>query len=540
MDVADLKGSASQLAEIGSLFDSVPVEASELKQCAPAIALYKTKLGLVRLGVRNAFLAVLKFEDSAIFVNRESLYDTPSLWMAANTLKIESVIVSDIVKSVSGLFDKMMKQPIAFSTDEYVWRYKPVDEQSRVATVCEGFLSLINFLKVTFFVSLGGDRVFSEFGKRIWPGPKLVKEFGLCRELVDLEAAAVQVGFSGIPVKIANEYSRSLVNEKQQKNGKILSEIRVKLLADVNRKIRKLDKSPETAEIKGFKFIPNMVSVEVGRIPSAYLKNADSELIKSIISMFCLLRQTQYVDPKGINARMMGIFFNDTIFLSVALTMLGKYPEEISMLKVASQRSTTSFVNSVVARSIERLLHYRDKSWDLGLTNKAQLALADRDVNDTLMQIAACVSDWKTVEIDPEIMCLWASMMLEKIVREMNKLAVETAKRAAGAPSAVSELYAKFLNSIEKMLPPNVLGAMASVRLGQKIRTALAKSLTDINDIKDPLVTDEFLYGTITRDGFEALLKVNPLLNEESKESIRELSGKFMVANSQDAPKTAA
>ena len=420
------------MSEIGLVFDSVPVEAKELRQYAPVIAVYKTKLTLVKSGVQKAFADLVDFSKERTVLIKSSPYDTPSLWMSASKLRMENVILSDIATRVTkSILDEIVKHnQVVFASSEARWSFagKPEATELDLHSVCECIVSVMNFLKGSVFVALGGDRILTEFGRRVWPSLSagLLKKFKASQELCNLEVGLIQIGLipSEAARKLSAEWERSLADTKARDKSKILAEVRSRLLADVNRKIRKIDK---TGPLGKFKFVPDMISVEVSRFPGEYFRE-NGDLIPSIISLFCLLRQTQYVDPKALNARMAGIFFNDTVFLTLALSMIPeggkKYQPELSLLKSAGQKSTEAFLGAVVARAHERLLAFRDRSWDLGLTTQKQFQQAEKDINDALTQVIACINEWRSVMIAPEIISLWATIMIERIVRQMNSLYV--------------------------------------------------------------------------------------------------------------------
>lgn len=94
--------------------------------------------------------------------------------------------------------------------------------------------------------------------------------------------------------------------------------------------------------------------------------------------------------------------------------------------------------------------------------------------------------------------------------------------------SGLWQVFSKFLNSVEKMIAPQVTDVMNSIKVARRIRTALSGSPVDINDLKEPLTLGDGSYQ-VSRDGFEALLQTNPLLQEESKESLKAFVVKIVI-----------
>ena len=79
------------------------------------------------------------------------------------------------------------------------------------------------------------------------------------------------------------------------------------------------------------------------------------------------------------------------------------------------------------------------------------------------------------------------------------------------------------------ILMKDIAEILNSHKVATRIRSALCGSLFDIQELKsEPLAEDLQIFG-INHEGFEILLQCNPLLQEETLESIKTLADKFVM-----------
>jgi hypothetical protein len=96
-------------------------------------------------------------------------------------------------------------------------------------------------------------------------------------------------------------------------------------------------------------------------------------------------------------------------------------------------------------------------------------------------------------------------------------------------------VWNRFLSSVEMMLPEEYSKVMNNYKVSKRIQNALSGTVSDIRAVNDPVPNDEQLFG-ITPEGFEFLLMCNPVLQRESKQTIKSLVGKLIISTNFEAP----
>ena len=518
------------------------------------IAIYKTKVSLVKAGIQAGFSDALTIASGSIRVE-SSLEDIANLWSCAARLGMVSTIASDLAAKVSDMIlDRIVLcrsiQPVGLTDSE--WSFMPgPSTRTDLKSIVDAVGSLFEFLAKV----IPSEIYVSEFVRRCWiPFTReLVRAYSVSAELAQLEASLALRGLlpTDIPMRLASGWEESQKTQQHSLLNSTLAELRSRLLADVNRKTVNININ------KGQEFksavIPRTVSAEAVNIARSYLPDPHFHAtVPAIVSLFTTLRQSEFVDPKGLNARNAAIFFNDCIYLTIALSLTSEkaFTSDILLLRSAASRSMSCFIKAVAGRAVAHLAESASGSWDLGLGNQQQASAADGAVKSSIAEISACIKEWQALEIDESVQALWTAMLVERVTREINRLAVIAAKAAVAASrsaakgilmsssssglvnSAVWSVYRKFAQAVEALLTAQRLAVLNAWRVALRVRVALCGNQPDIVSMQ-PLTSDEDLYG-ISNEGFHTLLACNPLLQGESRDSLSHLADKLMMSGMED------
>ena len=536
IDVADIVESSRQLAKIENVFGRIPSQAKALKQYAPVIGIYKAKLILVKESVERFFSNCYRVGGVRIDVEFSNINVTrESLWESARLLSLETRMLGFIVRlCISELVDGLMSgelAPESILMSETSWaiqRKESMKKTSDFSGIAYALNSLILFIEG--HIPEGELRL--EFGRRFWSevSVKLLKSFGPQEDFANLEKSLLNVHAvpEDMPCRITTEWEYVEKNKARYDMNAALAEVRNRLQSDVNRKTMHLS-IPNKNLLKST-YIPDVVSCEVVSIAKQYIEksttSSECDIVIAIVSLFTVLRQPDLMDPSSIDARSCALFFNDCVYLTLALAISkhGSFKSEILLLRSAASKSVCGFIRNVATRASAHLAKIAG-----GLVDSNQLVIADRAISDCMTQVVACTKEWTALLIDPAVLQVWTALLMDPILKEMTKIAVENAKSAinlVSVNSGIWSVFRKFASSAESAASPTTLAKLLSWTVVEKVKLALCGSRSDIL-LLQPLPADESLYG-ISPGGFEALLLCNPLIQAESKDSIKQLSQKLM------------
>ena len=545
IDVSDIVESSKKISKIGEVFDRTPAEAKALKQYSPVIGIYKTKLTLLKSLVQETFSRIYRVSPSRIEVDFPPELSSDDLWTSASLLSLHKPLLGDLVNGlICHVVDEVLRPEAVFFeaiVTDSTWslgRASPNRDFSSIKSTVSIISSLMGFIQR----NLGEVRI--EFGRRFWLGitAKLSVRFGPKQELAALENSLIDSGAvpSDIPRRLSSAWEAFEADMSNSTINAVLGEIRDRLKADVNRKTMHLS-IPKTDLLKNA-IVPQIVSCEVVRIAKLYLdkesSSADhSSLVPYIVSLFTVLRQPDLVDPKSIDPTSFCIFFNDCVYLTLALavTSKGSFASEILLLRSFATKAVSYFINNVSTRASAHLSRVAG-----GLVDMNQSATAQQAVADCIAQISACVKEWKALRIDASVLDVWTCMLVDPILKEMIRVSVENAKTALNVRSnlvnsGVWSLFRTFISATENTATASSapsIKLLVSWKVSERVKLALCGSPSDILPLQ-PFPADELLYG-ISPSGFEALLMCNPLLQGEARNSIKNLSDRLMSSGMED------
>jgi hypothetical protein len=368
-----------------------------------------------------------------------------------------------------------------------------------------------------------------------------LKKFGPSENLSNLESSILKLGVipadESVPRNLIAAYETSQKGAKNTVYNKILSEIRRRFLADVVHKVIPTKTPPNEEVIRKLGFFPRYVSVEVMRMIGDFFTD-QPDLVPQMVTLFTVMRQSQFIDPQALFAKNAAVFFLDCAFLSITLAMMQRdFQNEIILLRLCAERSIEHFLQLVNVRMRHRIQSVAAKSFDLGLCTSEEEAIADKAVEGSLMEIAACIREWRAVLLDTDVLMLWVSVLCDSFLKTMNSAAVSTAKAAIkrGTQSghintALWSVWNRFIPSVEMVLPEEYSRVTNSYKVAQRIQNALSGTISDINSITEPIPNDEQIFG-ISPDAFESLMQCNPVLQKEPKHIIKALVAKLILTN---------
>jgi len=524
--VSDIIRSSSDLSIIGPTLSRIPSDVPGLKQYAPVYSIFQAKSSLVKEGIHTSFESVFIITPNSIRIDT-SVADPRDLWECASRMGIESVIASTLAsKMTECIFSPILclkSIKSVTSTDfELAFAAGSTDDPKSISDLLGAiFTFLPRFLSTSIC-------------RRVWIplAPRLSKVFGYTETLANLENEVFQA--TGIP----SDAPRYLVAgwDSLQKNmsesitNSALSDLRTRLLADMNRKTVHLNLN----HAKQFQatYIPRSVSFEVLKMVQQHFKAPSSgEVISKLMALFTTMRQPEFVDPRGLNPRNAGIYFNDCVYLTLALSLLKdlNMTPDIVLLRAAASRAISFFTRAVSNRAVQHLLESSDGSWAQGLITSQQVSIAEAACHNALGEIIGCSREWKALEIDAQVCDLWTAMIVDSIIKEMNRLALVSAKSAIGSKpgllkstgpinSGIWSVHRKFTQDIIQLLNADALSVLNSWRVTIAIRTALCGNSADINNAHP--ISDPDTLGGLSKNGIESLLACNPLLQGETKEKL--------------------
>ena len=548
MDATDLSRAAETVSDVSGVFDGVPDDAKRLSQYVPVISLFKTKAALVRAGLRTALTNAFVFSDGSVRVATD-IYDIEALWNASDCMQITTEILTSLAGAIAEhIFKPLMTfktaRPASASDCEWSVTFPSLPSVS-VEAVAEAIESLFKFL-VPHVPHL------PELVRRSWVplAPQLENLFNISASLAALEQRLVDQGLlpADAPRRLISSWDKHERDRSSTLMTAALSDVRSRLVADVNRKTThlRLQKSDRLRNT----FVPRVVSAEAVRIANTYIANpSEAGVIANIVALFIMLRQPEFADPKSSNARHAGVFFNDCAYLSLALAVVphSQFQPEIGLLRSAASRAMSGFLRRVAERGV----HHLADGLKGALTDQRQVSDALFAIQQCIGEVSECNMDWKALDIDPSVVGLWNSTMLDAIMKDMIKLTTVCAKSAIAGSKSVKGLlsssqttnsglwtvFRKFTEAAESLVPDKDRGALLTWAVVSRINIALSGTQTDIMGI-DPWPSDEGLYGLSTQ-GYENLLACNPLLQGESKETFKRLLARFVIPTDDISPKKA-
>jgi len=555
IDTTDFDSASEQLEKIGEIFDKIPSDTKALKQYAPVIAVYKAKLISLRSRLDKAFFEAVELSASEGKVNiHHELFEMDKLWLSAERIKYLNSIFGDIsTRLTDEILSRMINmKSIMYSLGDREWKFKEGEDSDptrQLASIRESIVSLFAFLRMNLF--LGNDQMLSLFGRICWVpfAGRLLKKFGPSEELSNMESSLLRLHAfpADAPRKLITSHEESCKGAKSIVHNKILSEIRSRLLADISHKVIPTQSPPNAQVMEKLGFFPKFVSFELVRMVGDFFID-HPDLIKQMVTLYAVMRQSQFLDPQALFPKNSGIFFADCAFLSVTLAMMQRdeLVDSILLLRLCAERSIEHFTQLSGIRIKNRLHAVAPNCFDLGLCSGDEEKIADKAIETSLMEIATCLREWRAIQVDVNVLMLWISVMCDSVLRSMNNIAVNCAKSAVRRAHADSNggvivntvlwsVWNRFLSSVEMMLPEEYSKVMNNYKVSKRIQNALSGTVSDIRAVNDPVPNDEQLFG-ITPEGFEFLLMCNPVLQRESKQTIKSLVGKLIISTNFEAP----
>lgn len=541
--------SSNILSQVAEVFDRIPQEAKTLRQYAPVIAIYKTKVSLLKAGILAGFQRTFIVQDHLISMD-SSVYDGMTLWDCACKLMLEDSVLTDLVGKIQRCLVVHIPTCRSFRVTASTFELTSGQAVSDATTVSTVTLSLFSFLSHIVPAS-----VFGDFSRKLWVplAQKLIKAGGgYSAQLGDLETSLVQKSLipHDVPRNLAEGWKKAHCNQMQSAISGNLAKVRSRLLVDVNRKSVHLPVSQLTES----QFLPRVVSLEATVIAKEYLDppSVSREIVSKVVALYCALRQPEFTDPNGTNPRNASLFFNDCLYFTVAFSLTERidFSSEILLLRSAASRSMSAFLSAVSSRAIAHLTGASDRAWSQGLANNSQVSVAESSISHSIAELTACIREWKTLGVQAELISVWTLMALDPVIKEMNRLTVVCAKSAVSASkkaggilmssssspviSAIWSVYRKFVQLVQdEVLPSEESGdVLNSWAAAKAIRKALCGNQSDISS-SEPLAQDEEQYG-VARVGIDSLLACNPLLQGYSKESFKSFGDRLMLTVTDD------
>jgi hypothetical protein len=313
----------------------------------------------------------------------------------------------------------------------------------------------------------------------------------------------------------------------------ILDEVRKELLNDRNRIPVHL--KPLSTRNAPKMYIPRTISGVAARLVQKYFVDDVADCIPQIVSLFIALRQPETCDPKAIDARHAGLFFNDCVYFCLALSLRDQnHHSEILLLRASAGQAISWFIRTTADRAMNIL------KFNGGLVLPDQIVDGERAMNASLNELSECSNQWSSLHISEDLVHLWITTLVNPLIRHMTRICVETARVATTkgpkpgllyssskvVTSGVWSLQRSFMQRMEELLSLPKLNRLVNWTVACRVRTALTSAQTDILNL-EPLPADEVLYGVVAED-FEMLLHCNPLLQGEHKESFQRLTPRIM------------
>lgn len=463
------------------------------------------------------------------------------VWEAANLAGVDGILSSRFVEKITSfILSKLVPVGISATVDVDEIRFSiSVSKGSEnIQSVILVVGSLFRFLSV--FVP-------ANIARRLWISfsRNLLKLRLVSQDLVDLESSLISNHYVPVdtPQALRKEWESSQESVQRSRVNQVLADVRSGLLADVNRKTVQLNINSG----KQFKsaYVPRIVSHEAMLLVEKHFKSGNPFLISQVLSLFTILRQPEFSDPNAVSPRNSAIFFNDCVYLTIALSLIKDMDlsPDIVLLRAAASRSVSFFTTAVANRSCQHLKDVSDKAWALGLGNNQQMSLGEKACSNALSEIAVCLKEWKALDIDTDVQGIWSAMMVDPVLKEFTRQSVTCAKGAIGnargrlmgsSPSAGSinsgiwSVFRKFTSEIENLVGSETLSVLNSWRAAVLIRMSLCGNTNDIYSSQS-ITQDEELYG-VSKAGVESLLMCNPLLQGETKDRIKQLASKLVVS----------
>jgi hypothetical protein len=485
------------------------MESRSLPQFVPVRSVLKTKLSLLDGKLMSAFDSSISIAGLTVTVV-DAGFSLPDLWQASSRIGNQSKIVTLLsdrmyTEVICGVLEA--KALNACQSSEYAWSTSVSPSLSEnISSVCETLVSIFTFLRDII-------RAPSDLNRRIWGRtvPDLIARFGHCANLAGLESRLVDDNLvpSDVSRRLSGGWDQKQKESEQSKLASLLNEVRQSLLNDPNRISVRLTGVPSKL-IKTY--VPSTVTVEATKIVSKYMSE-DESVLERIIALFIALRQPETCDPKAIDARQAGLFYNDCIYICLGL-ILSKRTDRtlINLLRSTAAKSISWFIENTAIRAV------------------GYLKLTEKDIDQSLREIDECLKQWTLLHVSKDILDLWSLTLVDPLIKALTRQCVEAGR--SNKANGIWSVYRYFVCKVEARVPIDFLKSLVSWTVALRVRIALTGGQSDV-DVLEPLPDDELLYE-VSRDDFEVLLASNPILHGEPKESIKRMARKFMMKQSGD------
>jgi hypothetical protein len=553
IDVSDIETAATQLAGVRNVYETIPDDVLALKQFAPVVAIYNSKLSALRNRIRDAFEQAIEMSGPADWLHvHHEIYELDKLWSSAIKVNYEGAILRrlserlglTILKTLLGILSD--RTPLSVSIEGSRWRYRTDARQSQTWT--DSILSLFTFIKSEVFDdSLIGSSLYKRFLRICW-GPFARDILRRCNNEPSEDLCALETSLLSIyesedrPKSILTDtQSRVELDKLQRQANSMLEALRTRILQDSLNTLTKTPVPPNKDMIDEEGFYPSLVSETcMWLVSNCLCESVEATIIPSVVALFVLMRRPEFSDPEAINARNLAVFFQDASYICLCLaTRASKtnnntdrkiLKDQIAISRACVVKSVEYFTKKMMNRFKSRIELAAPRSFSLGLVTSEQENIADECIESSLVELAKCSREWNmTVKMHKRVANLWTVTLADMFLKYMNTVAQSVASIACDRQASSSALWGvwnRFISSVEML---GNLACFNSYKSAKKIQLALSGTAHDINASVDPIPEDEQLFG-VSAIGLEKLLACNPLLRRESKTVIASLVNKIIVS----------
>ena len=544
IDTSDIETAATVIAGVRDVYETIPQEIRLLRQFAPVVAIYQSKLASLQNRLFDAFDSVIEISEEGHFVHvHHELYDVDKLWASAITLGFNTALSRQLSLRFSKTVFKVLmahNDSLGCEIEGSVWRLKTGTYGSISGSVPETISKFFSFIKSEVFDATAPEHLLYErFLRACWGllSRQLAKKFTDLppgEQFCVLEESILGQ-FSSDPPQAILTLARNqwLDQESARRFNATLELIRKRILADIVNKVTRTPPPPNQDMIDELGFYPNLVSETCLWIVDNCLGTPSDT--PAIIALFLLMRRPEFSDPSALNGRNLGIFFQDCSYFCLKIALMASNAgeadarvlrDQIAIVRSCVVTSVEFFTRKMMGRFKSRIESC--KSFNLGLVTTDQESAADECIEQCLVELANCSREWNMeVKLSKQVANLWTVTLADMLLKYMNNVAQNTATVASvsNAPSALWGVWSRFVGSVEML---GNLSCFNSYKAAKKIELALSGTVADINAVRDPIADDEQVFG-VTYVGFEKLLASNPLLKGESRNVLNSLVGKLVI-----------
>jgi hypothetical protein len=541
--VSDIIAASKTMHDAQEVVARIPSDLREGEMFRTIDSIMASKISCLRGRIGDVLRESYSFGSQGFSVHCVE-YSTFDVWESIVVLAVQEESLRWLAtKALAFLVDLLsFKYGLAISASEYEWSYSRTgNSMDKMSSQRDAILSFFKFLQQHV-----PPELTPVLGRMIWVGlrPNLVRLHGISTGLVDLEESLI--ADSVLPSDIERYFQKQINSFSSEgemsRTAAVLTAVRKSLLSDVNRVSVQLNGIKKDKSMQNI-YVPAYVSKGATRIASDYFQDDEYKTVAPrIISLFIALRQPEFSDPDALDARHATLFFNDCMYLSLALAVCGfGLGSDISLLRSTASKSINWFIQSVKERAVS---HLRASG---GLLDSAEISDSEDSIYQCFAELSICSKEWKDLQIPSDVFEVWLATMIDGTMRKMCRLSVETARTAISKSERTSEklftgsvvvnsglwiIHRKFSEEVQNMeLPREILSRMVSTTVQDRIRIALTTSESEILAMT-PLPDDPLLYG-LSSEGFEAILRCNPILQGEAQETWSRLACCMMSRSNQ-------